>query len=263
MRKRVLCVVGLGGLIALGGLNVTAQEPKAADQPKPPGAGELIPSTFRQFLVTDGRYPPNDVRNRAGKIHCLVCENGLAPVVAIFVRADPETLPPDKGVAELIKRTNDLIPKYRADKLAAFVTFLKLEGGKKTVTLKTIGEDKSETETKVAQDLEYPDETLENREKLVESIRQFAAGLKTPNVPFGLAADKSRAVSQWGLGDDPEGKKEDDKDARKDLDDVTVVLYYRMREVGKWKFKKATEIEDKDVTKILKSVEDTINNTRR
>jgi hypothetical protein len=255
MRKRVLCAVGLGGIIALAGFNVSAQEPKADNAPKTAetGPGALIPSSFRQFLVTDGRYPANDIRNRAGKVHCLVCENGLAPVVTIFVRADPDSLA-DSKVGELIRRTNDLIPKYRADKLASFVSFLRLGSGTKTVTVKSIGEDKTETETKVEQDLEYPDEPLEKREKAVESIRQLATALKTPYVPFGLAADKSKAAIQWGLS------KEGDVEGG---DAVTVVFYYRMRQVGKWEFKTVADLTDEKITEILKSVENAIKTTRR
>lgn len=243
MRLSVLCLIGVAVLLACAGLAATAQEPKTT-----PKAGELIPSTFRSFLVTDGRYPPMDPRNRAGKVHCLVCENGLAPVVAIFVRSDPDSLAPDSGVANLIKKTNSLIPKYRADKLGAFVDFLRLEGGTKDVTVKTKQDDGSAIESKVQEDKEYPDEPLENREKAVESIRKFAEALNVPNIPFGLAADKSKAATQWGI---------DENKA------VTVVVYYRMRQVGKYSFDNPADVSEAKTAEILKLIEDEINNSRR
>src|SRR5688572_9825695 len=81
-----------------------AQEPKVDPKADPKAAstaqpGEWVPATFRAFLVADGRFPPKvpqptkaedrDPRDRTRKIHDLVGENGLSPVVAIFVRPDP------------------------------------------------------------------------------------------------------------------------------------------------------------------------------
>ena len=86
---RIRIVLAILGLVGLGGLAVLAQDPKLP--------ADVIPAPFRAFLVTDGAFPPvkkpegkemPNPRNRQGKIHCLVCENGLAPVVAIFVRAE-------------------------------------------------------------------------------------------------------------------------------------------------------------------------------
>jgi hypothetical protein len=246
MRIRVLVATGLAGLLSLLCVISNAQDPK----PKLPP--DVIPSAFRAFLVTDGRFPPIkmegkepqlDPRNRTGKIHCLVCENGLAPVIAVFVRADPQNLSRDKGVAELVQKANAMIsnPKYRANKLAAFVMFLRLEGGTKIVTVKT-KQDDGEVESKVEQYLEYPDD--EKRDDHAAKIRDFAAALNAPNVPFGLAAEKSKALMEWGI---------------KESDEVTVVVYYKMRRVGKpWTFEKAADLTDEKVNEILKSIDKAI-----
>jgi hypothetical protein len=249
MRIRLLSATGLAGLILSFCVAAPAQDAKT----KLPD--NVIPAAFRSFLVYDGRFPPTkspdgmeqvDARNRTGKLHCLVCENGLAPVIAVFVRLRGEegtkNLDPAKGVADLIKRTNALIPKYRADKLASFVMFLRLEGGTKVVTLKSM-KDKMEVETKVEQDLEYPDEDDEKREKYKEDIVNFAKALATPNVPFGLAAEKSKAVTDWGI---------------KEGDEVTVVVYYRMRVVKRWAFRTAGDLKEGDVTEILEAAEKAI-----
>jgi hypothetical protein len=120
--------------------------------------------------------------------------------------------------------------------------FLRLEGGTKVVTLKTM-KDKMEVETKVEQDLEYPDEDDEKREKYSADIRDFAKALATPNVPFGLAAEKSKAVTEWDI---------------KEGDEVTVVVYYRMRVVKRWAFKTAGDLKEGDVTEILEAAEKAI-----
>ena len=233
---------------------LTAQEPKAEFPP------DVIPSTFRMFLVTDKRFEPlkdaegnllkgpdgkevPSPKNRTGKIHCLVCEYGLNPTVAVFVRADAKGLDPASGVGNLVKKLNALVPKYRADKLGAFVAFLRLDfdgkPGTKVVTVKTKRPDGTETEEKIEQDQEYPDD--EKRDEYARAIAEFEAKLPAPNVPFGLAAEKSKAVSAWKIA---EG------------DEVTVIFYQRMRVVGQpWRFAKAADLTDAKADEIVKSVE--------
>jgi hypothetical protein len=239
MRIRALFVAGLAGLL---GLTAAAQEPKPA---------EVVPGTFRAHLVTDGRFPPKkdkdgkeegpDARNRTGKLHCLVCENGLVPVVAVFVRADPDRLGVDSGVARLAKAMDGLIREYRSDKLAGFVMFLRLEAGTKVVTVKTRQADGTEVETKIEQDKEYPDD--ENRAKHVDAIEKFAAALAVPNVPFGLAAETSKVITGWGI---------------QDADEVTVVFYNRMRVVERWRFARDADLTDDQIARIRTAVVNTL-----
>jgi hypothetical protein len=257
MRSRILFASILGGLLSFCSFSATAEDLK----PKLPD--NVVPSAFRAFLVTDGRFPNSktpdgkeliDPRNRTGKIHCLVCENGLAPVIAIFVKLDANGTAAlkDSGLADLLIKTNRMIslPHFRAHKLASFVMFLRLQDGTKEVTVKSVQE-KSEVETKVKVDLEYPDEDDLNRVKYVDDIKNYATTLNVPNIPFGLAADKSRALEDWyklaTLGMTDEDKKVEAG--------VTVVLYYRMRKVNAWRFKDAASLKEEDVTKILKETE--------
>src|SRR4051812_10360557 len=91
---------GMIGLFAAAVAAAPAQDKKDALPPPEPGAkeGGEVPSVFRTYVVYDPRYgrpakktvgekdekgEPRvwDVRDRTGKIHCLVCENGLSPVV--------------------------------------------------------------------------------------------------------------------------------------------------------------------------------------
>jgi hypothetical protein len=263
--RHLFAVVGLLGLAAIATRPAPAQDPK--DQPTPEAKDDLkvpvppdaVPGTFRMFLVKDQRFEPlkdiegkflkgptgKDIpspKNREGKIHCLVCENGLAPMVVAFVRADAKGLVADSGVGKLAKRLNALIPKYRADKLSGFVAFLRSEGGTKVVAVKGKRADGSEFEDKVEQDLEYPDD--EKRDEYAADIDALANALTVPYVPFGLAAEKSKALTAWGVGD---------------TDEVTVIAYYRMRKVGPgWKFAKAEELTDEKVTEILNTIEKAI-----
>jgi hypothetical protein len=255
---RIRLLFAAAGLLGLLGLVAPAQNPKP--EPKPALPPDVVPSTFRAFLVTDGRFPPlkvkttdkdgkekeseqPDPRNRTGKIHCLVCEYGLSPVVAVFVRAEANKLGPKSGVAKLTKQLDALIPKYRADKLAGFVMFLNLDGGKKTIKIPGA---EGGTETTLAVDKEYPDD--EKRDVYAKDIKDFAAALNAPNVPFGLAADKSDALAAWKV---PE------------KNDVTVVVYHRMRLVGQpWVFAtdgdNKSDLTDAKIAEILKSVETAI-----
>jgi hypothetical protein len=269
MWMRLLSACGLAALMSVFCLPAPADDAKE-ENAKGKKASDVIPTSFRAFLVTDGRFsniktPEGvelpDPRNRTGKIHCLVCENGLAPVIAVFVRLRGDatkTLEPDKNVSDLIKKTNALIPKYRADKLASFVMFLRLESGTKTVTVKTT-KDKMDVETKVEQDLEYPDENDEKREQYKADIKAFADMVGAPNVPFGLAAEKSKALSEWqrAVSEWQMKSKEDVEKA-----EITVVVYYRMRMVKSWTFENKDLTEDK-VNEILHTAEEAITGKKK
>ncbi|AWM40831.1 hypothetical protein GobsT_06180 [Gemmata obscuriglobus] len=267
--------VALGGLVA-GFALAQAQEPKGGAK-----AANVVPSTFRAQLVVDNRFSlktkhrldtgdgwpecaalalgekakdedkvndsDRDPRDRTGKMHDLVSEYGLAPVVAIFVRADAPRLTADAGLGKLLRgldRENDdpkvrdvrprdgLMTTYQADKLAAFVMFLWLEGGTKAVTVK--GEDGSEQ--KVAVDLEFPHD--EKRADKVKLVQEYACKVRANKVPFGLAADKSAAVTAFKI---------------EETAPVTIVIYNRLRIVQRWSLK-TDELTDEKVAEILAAI---------
>lgn len=242
---------GMCGL-ALALAAAAAAQDKAAG-PSRGRKGEPVPATFRAFLVVDDRFPSKadpaakdkdapplrDPRDRTAKIHCLVCETGLSPAVAVFVRADPKTLGPDSGVVKLAARLNELVRTRRADKLAGWVHFLRLEGPPKAVPVPGGRPDAGPVEL----DAEYPDD--ERRDEYARSVGDLAkaardqaaalevdarrkAGDKTGGgeprllLPFGLAPARGKTADAWGIGPD---------------DEVTVVLYNRMRVADRWAFK--------------------------
>jgi hypothetical protein len=245
---KTACAVGLFGLFL--GLAATAQEPK--DAPKEIAStgqkGELVPAPFRAYIVVDDRFPlkvagstspdDRDPKDRTNKIHDLVSEHGLNPVVAIFVRPEVK-LAADSGTAKLVSELNKLmtLPDYRGAKMAAFVIFLKVQGPQKSVTV--VNQDQSKTMVEL--DAEYPDD--EDRDKYAMEIRDLASQIKAPNVVFGLAPAKAKAATSWGIGDG---------------DEVTVVVFNRIRIVNRWKFKADAGPTEDEIKQILGTVEQSV-----
>lgn len=241
-------VFGLFGLLLAAALAPGQEKLSVGTKP-----GDVVPSTFRALLVTDTRFPPKnnppmkaedrDPRDRTAMMHCLVCENGLNPVVAVFVRGETKGNAPVVRLAQAIDR---LIPQYRGDKLAGFVAFLTVDGVAKdfegvniATTLKNPDEtantvdvaygntekvvtvtDPKGNKTRTELGFEYPDD--ERRDALAADVRDLAAEAKAGSVPFGLAPKTSKSTAAWELNEN---------------DDVTVVIYFRLRVAKKWTFK--------------------------
>ena len=147
----------------------------AQDAPtNPPAAmkGGDVPSAFRAFLVWDKRFDAKDVRNRTDKPHCLVCANGLNPMVAVFAPKIP-TDPADPLVA-LLKDLDQAALDRKEASFAATVSFLVL-----------------------------PDELQfdKARDKFVDEAKAMADQSKLRVVPVGLAEKKSKATAAWKLDD--------------------------------------------------------------
>src|SRR5438132_2282905 len=77
-----------------------------------PQVGEMIPGPFH-FLNINGTF--------AGDPHCLVCEYGLRPVVAVFARSVPEEKDP---LATLLRKIDDTVANRQAAELRGFAAFL-------------------------------------------------------------------------------------------------------------------------------------------
>ncbi|MBY0460762.1 MAG: hypothetical protein K2V38_25870 [Gemmataceae bacterium] len=254
MLQRSAVVVGL---LVVAGWTAAAQEPAPKSRLD---TSNVVPSTFRAQLVVDNRFTPKvapkageppkdadrDPRDRTGKMHCLVCEYGLSPVVAVFVRADPAKLAEADGLSKFLKRldfaTNNplrprdgLLARYQADKMGAFVMFLTLDGGQERVTVKGA----SGADEQVIVDKEYPHD--EKRDEKREAVRKYFDAVKTDKVPFGLAADKSAALTAFQVGDAP----------------VTVVIYNRMRIANRWALK-SDDLTDAKIAEIVAGVEDMV-----
>ena len=99
-------ISGLSLALALlaGGLLLAQDAFKSGLQP-----GETLPGIFEPLNVT-GEY--------VGEKHCLICENGLNPVVMIFARdmSDP--------LLRLLVKLDAATAKNRASEMGSFVVFL-------------------------------------------------------------------------------------------------------------------------------------------
>lgn len=105
MRKNRIAVgSSLFLVVCLSGLLWAEDKFKSGLQP-----GESIPNAFEPLNVTG---------DHAGEKYCLICENGLSPVVMIFARevSDPLT--------RLITKTDAATAKHHASTMGSFVVFL-------------------------------------------------------------------------------------------------------------------------------------------
>lgn len=70
--------------------------------------GDRIPTAFDPLNI-NGEY--------AGQKHCLVCENGLSPVVMVFART------PSEAFAKLVAKVDAATAKNRKHELGSFAVF--------------------------------------------------------------------------------------------------------------------------------------------
>ncbi|MFN4257848.1 MAG: hypothetical protein ACK4RK_01015 [Gemmataceae bacterium] len=101
------CVVVSVAIALLGAATGHAQDRDPGIQP-----GNVIPNSFHSFNING---------ERAGRHHCLVCANGLNPVVMIFARQIPE---PEQPLAHLLTKLEEAAHQYRDEELGVFIVFL-------------------------------------------------------------------------------------------------------------------------------------------
>jgi hypothetical protein len=108
MRRRVLILLTLAlGLALAAGYCPAADEDKTGTEP-----GNLLPGPFHPYNVTG---------ERKGKLHCLVCEYGLKPVVLIFTREAPTAEGP---VTKLAQALDEAIATDQTNTLRSFVVYV-------------------------------------------------------------------------------------------------------------------------------------------
>jgi hypothetical protein len=86
-------------------------------------------------------------------------------------------------------------------------------------------------------DAPYPED--EQRDVKAQPVRDLAAQLNTPRIPFGLAPGKGEQVDAWKIGPD---------------DETVVVLYNQMRVVGRWP-RPGGRVDDEAIKQILAAVD--------
>jgi hypothetical protein len=223
-RLQQLC----GALVAslLGVIAVAQDDPEAKREP--------IPRGFRMYLVSDGRFSAEktadgvfrDERNRIGKLHDPVTEYGLSSVVAVFARGVPAN---DIAPAVvLMKKQQEWAERYRAKRLSAFTAFLVL-----------------------AKDFAADDD----RDARIKDIEKFTKEANVPLVSVGIAEATVAAgedakegavkiapqVAAWGIAAE---------------DDITVIVYHRLKIVKRWKFAKDKPPTEADIAEIAGVVDE-------
>jgi hypothetical protein len=206
----------LAGLVA--GVAAQAQDEKA-----PLAAGAAVPAGFRAYIVADDRFAPKvnppkrqddrDPRDRTRMMHDLVVEHGLNPTVAIFARGKLEK---DSPAARLAQALDPVVARHRANNLGAYLVFLTLEK-------EFPQDDRRNAEGQFLRDLQ------------ADAVRALATELKTPRIPFALAAGKSPQAVAWGVGEN----------------DLVVVLYDRMKVAKAWAFPAGQAPTDEQIQEIV------------
>src|SRR5437762_882902 len=86
-------------------------------------AGDDFKSGLQPGTLLPGSFAPLNLNGKKGKDrpHCLVCEFGLDPVVAVFVREGAEAN--DMGLAEFIKKLDEACEKNQDYALHGFVVY--------------------------------------------------------------------------------------------------------------------------------------------
>src|SRR5438552_3088754 len=144
-------------ILAVFVISALALAQEEAPAAKPLKAGDKVPDTFRAFLAADQRFEKDSPRNRAKKMHDLVTDNGLNPVLVAFSRQEPKA---DSATAKLAKQMSSLVTTFKPERLGGFVVFLTL-------------------------DKEYPEE--DNRDAKAEAAENLSKQLQSANVPFALS----------------------------------------------------------------------------
>jgi len=219
---RRMCALLLVGLFVLSA-SVTAQdeEKKIVVGAEDGGPMTKIPAGFRAFVVVDDRFDVKDSRNRTGKFHCFVCEHGLAPGVAVFVRTVPKAVA-DEPLFKLLTSLDDAAVKYRPERLGVYCIFLTL-------------------------DKLYEDDLM--RELKVAEVNGIGKEAKLAQVPFAIAEASTPVMDKAVIA--PQVKAFQIAET----DDVTVIFYNRFNVLNRWTFTKEKGITDADVTAIRGEVD--------
>lgn len=166
-------------------------------------AADPIPGTFRSWIVLDNRFAAKEDGYRVGKLHCLICEQGVYPTLAVIARTPPEDK--DSPMFGLFALQDTLTEKYRSLKFGAFSIFISME--------------------KEFQNDDY-------REKSIAKVESSLKEAPPKRVSVGLAELKKNI----------DGKEVDNPalTALKigEADEITVLLYNRMSVVQRWAFAK-------------------------
>jgi hypothetical protein len=193
---------------------VTNQELKSGPQPD-----ETLPGSF-QPLNVNGPF--------AGRYHSLVTEYRLNPVALVFLRAPAEGIDPE--VQKLLEGLDKVAEaRHLETGLETFVVFLTPQARSAAT------EDAKDNKGNADQAKRFVDDTV-NREKLVNSLKEFSAGFKRLVV---TCSPVESVAQQYGLGERAE---------------VTAVVYARHRVYSSFAFAEG-QLRSEGIDNVLKGVD--------
>jgi hypothetical protein len=211
-------------VLAIGMTGLLMAFPAAAQEKSAPAKADEVGQGFRAFIVSEPRFPMEDVRNRTGKMQDLVTDHGLNPVIAVFSRV----IPADAAhpLAAVVKKLDELADakEYKGRRLGAYLVFLSLK------------------------DEFRKDQTRDAR---INEIKQFASGVMPKRTTLALAEATETPdgtveplvpaqVTAMGIAAD---------------DDIVIVFYNNFRVVKRWKFKAANPPGENDLKDLEAQVE--------
>lgn len=178
--------------------------------------GDLVPGPFPAYMATGPR---------AGMFHAPICEYDLNPSVLVFLRDGAEF---DKGVVDLLKALDTLIPKYPQAKLGASLIVLGDGGYRKAL--------ESPLEDKKVSELTLTSSTLAKEGKEAR-LKDLAKKENLQNVTLGFAS--ANDLNKYAL--DPAA-------------DVNVLVLHHQKVAAKNAFAKGT-LDENAAKKLVEQVE--------
>jgi hypothetical protein len=178
-----------------------------------PQVGELIPGPLHYLNINGGH---------AGSPHCLVCEFGLWPTVALFTHELPE---PGKPLAILLQKLDAAVGKYHDARLRSFAVFQ--NDGYRTSALRRFIVFPNDEAAKEEQD----------RKELIGRLEKAAADLDLKNLV--LCVSPAAGPEKYNINKDAE---------------VTVLLYDKLKVVENYTLPKG-RLDERYINSILASVD--------
>ncbi len=241
MRFRPCCLLGLIATLALllPELHGGGEEFKSGLGPGRLIGGPFLPYTLNDRLTKAERAKARkeekddkEIAALTGRFHCMVCEYGLKPVVAIFVREDPDAKADanEGAVQELLKKVDEAVERHQASYLNSFVIFLTPEARSSITEKKEEDTEKLVTEA-VA------------RAKLTERLTPLANSLNHVVVGFFPAEN----LKGWDIAKQP---------------GVTVMVYAKHKVLANHAFAEG-KLKSAEVEQVIKGVDALFKKTKK
>lgn len=207
------CRILAGVLLALSaGLVLGQDEEKFASGPQ---AGKILPGPFEALNING--------KKAKGRQHCLVCENGLYPVVMVFVKEPADGK--DDLVNNFLAKLDEALKEHQEVYLGSFVVFLS------PAARSSANNDKEEDSKKLV-------EEAEARETYLKKLAERADKVK--NVVLACMP--------------PEGPKDYKLNPKAE---VTIVFYQKLKVLANWAYPEG-KFGDEEIDKVMKTVNEVL-----